>query len=100
VPSRVVPLIDSLQARGLVERVRSETDRRNYELRLTGEGAKVLGTLRGIAEKHEAELLAPLTLEQSEQLGILLAKLAGAHGLSRDLHQDTSGKSLQVEQAR
>src|SRR6476620_7287491 len=35
VPSRVVPLIDSLQARGLVERVRSSTDRRNYELRLT-----------------------------------------------------------------
>jgi DNA-binding MarR family transcriptional regulator len=88
VPSRVVPLIDSLQARGLVERVRSSTDRRNYELRLTAEGAKVLRTLREIAEKHEAELLAPLTSEQSAQLGTLLARLSGAHALDTDLHRD------------
>src|SRR3954447_17159081 len=49
VPSRVVPLIDSLEARGLVARVRSRTDRRNYVLSLTAEGAKVLRTLREIA---------------------------------------------------
>jgi DNA-binding MarR family transcriptional regulator len=89
VPSRVVPLIDSLQARGLVERVRSSTDRRNYELRLTAEGAKVLRALREIAEQHEAELLAPLTAEQCAQLGTLLALLAGANGLDADLHPDS-----------
>ncbi len=90
VPSRVVPLIDSLETRGLVARVRSRTDRRNYELRLTPEGTKMLGTLRGIAERHEAELLAPLTSEQSAQLGSLLARLASAHALDTDLHRDTS----------
>ncbi len=90
VPSRVVPLIDSLEARGLVARVRSLTDRRNYELRLTAEGMKVLGQLRGIAERHEAELLAPLTSEQSAQLGSLLARLASAHALDADLHRATS----------
>ena len=89
VPSRVVPLIDSLEARGLVARVRSSTDRRNYELRLTAEGTKVLGALRGIAERHEAEILAPLTSEQSAQLGILLARLASVHALDTDLHRDT-----------
>lgn len=89
VPSRVVPLIDSLEARGLVERVRSSTDRRNYELRLTAGGWKLLRTLRGIAEQHEAELLAPLTREQSAQLGSLLGLLAGAHALDTDLHRDT-----------
>ena len=88
VPSRVVPLIDSLEARGLVARVRSRTDRRNYELSLTAEGAKVLRTLREIAEKHEAELLGPLTSEQSAQLGALLARLSGAHALDTDLHRD------------
>ena len=88
VPSRVVPLIDSLAARGLVARVRSRTDRRNYELRLTAEGSKVLRTLREIAEKQEAELLAPLTSEQSAQLGTLLARLSGAHALDTDLHRD------------
>ena len=90
VPSRVVPLIDSLEARGLVARVRSSTDRRNYELRLTDEGTKVLGKLRGIAERQEAELLAPLTSKQSAQLGSLLAMLASAHALDTDLHRDTS----------
>ncbi|SDK92550.1 DNA-binding transcriptional regulator, MarR family [Arthrobacter sp. ov407] len=90
VPSRVVPLIDSLEARGLVARVRSLTDRRNYELRLTAEGMKVLGQLRGIAERHEAELLAPLTGEQAAQLGSLLATLARAHALDADVHRDTT----------
>lgn len=90
VPSRVVPLIDSLETRGLVARVRSRTDRRNYELRLTPEGAKMLAALRGIAERHEAELLAPLTSEQSAQLGSLLATLASAHALDADLHRGTT----------
>lgn len=89
VPSRIVPLIDSLEERGLVERVRSSTDRRNYELGLTGEGVKMLRTLREIAQEHEAELLAPLTSEQSAQLGTLLARLAGAHALDTELHRDT-----------
>ncbi|XAS69116.1 MarR family transcriptional regulator [Micrococcaceae bacterium Sec5.7] len=88
VPSRMVSLMDSLQARGLVERERSSTDRRNYELRLTVEGAQVLRQLREIAEAHEAELLAPLTREQTAQLGSLLAQLAGANALDLDLHRD------------
>ncbi|WP_427131344.1 MarR family winged helix-turn-helix transcriptional regulator [Pseudarthrobacter sp. S9] len=92
VPSRVVSLIDSLQARGLVERERSSTDRRIYELRLTIEGAQVLGQLREIAEAHEAELLAPLTDEQSAQLGSLLAQLAGANALDLDLHRDSGAR--------
>ena len=88
VPSRVVSLIDSLEERGLVERVRSSTDRRNYELHLTNAGKRVLGELRGIAEQHEAELLAPLTTEQIGELDVLLAQLASGHGLDRDLHRD------------
>jgi DNA-binding MarR family transcriptional regulator len=89
VPSRMVSLIDSLQGRGLVERVRSTTDRRNYELRLTDAGSRILRQLRGIAEQHEAELLAPLTTEQIAQLDVLLAQLANGHGLDRDLHRGT-----------
>ena len=89
VPSRVVSLIDSLQARGLVERTRSSTDRRNYELRLTAEGAKEVGKLRRIAEAHEAEILAPLTAEQQLQLGTLLELLSGTKALDPDLHPNT-----------
>lgn len=71
-----------------MERLRSTTDRRNYELRLTDAGKRVLGDLRGIAEQHEAELLAPLTTEQIAQLDGLLAQLATGHGLDRDLHRE------------
>ncbi|GAA3876781.1 hypothetical protein GCM10022381_19170 [Leifsonia kafniensis] len=88
VPSRIVPLIDSLESRGLVGRERSSTDRRNYELTLTDAGRAILKQLRVIAEEHEAELLAPLTSEQSEQLELLLAQLAGGAALDADLHRN------------
>ncbi|MCU1573748.1 MAG: putative transcriptional regulatory protein for hcr operon [Micrococcaceae bacterium] len=91
VPSRVVPLIDSLQDRGLVERERSSTDRRTYELRLSAEGRRVLHQLQGIAEAHEAELLASLTDGQRAQLRDLLAQLVAANGLDADLHRGTGG---------
>lgn len=88
VPSRVVSLIDSLQTRGLVERVRSTTDRRNYELQLTAHGQEMLRELRRIAEQHEAELLSPLTEDQAVQLEKLLTQLASGNKLDKDLHRD------------
>jgi DNA-binding MarR family transcriptional regulator len=88
VPSRVVSLIDSLQTRGLVERVRSTTDRRNYELQLTAHGQDMLRELRQIAEQHEAELLSPLTEDQAVQLQKILAQLASGNKLDKDLHRD------------
>jgi DNA-binding MarR family transcriptional regulator len=88
----VVSLLDSLEARGLVARERSSGDRRIYELRLTSPGERLLLRLRDIAEANEAELLAPLTEEQSAQLGRLLAQLAGANALDPDLHRDTGGE--------
>lgn len=89
VPSRVVALIDSLEERDLVERVRSSTDRRNYELHLTARGTSALAELRTIADAHESELLAPLTAEQSAQLSGLLSLLARGNGADPDLHRNT-----------
>lgn len=88
VPSRIVPLIDSLESRGLVERTRSSTDRRNYELRLTPDGTAALGRLRTVAEEHEAELLQGLTPEQSAQLEGLLIRLAENNGLDLEIHRE------------
>jgi DNA-binding MarR family transcriptional regulator len=88
VPSRIVSLIDSLETRGLVERVRSSMDRRNYELRLTSQGDERLAELRRIAEEHEAELLSPLSREQATQLEELLSVLAGSAALDPDLHRE------------
>ena len=48
-----VGLVDRLENEGLMERVRSETDRRKVELRLTPRGREVLGEL---AAAHRQEL--------------------------------------------
>jgi len=88
VPSRIVPLIDSLESRGLVKRTRSSTDRRNYELRLTPEGTATLVRLRAVAEEHEKELLQALSPEQAAQLEALLVLVADGNGLDREVHRE------------
>ncbi|RAN69391.1 MarR family transcriptional regulator [Bacillus sp. SRB_336] len=101
VPSRVVPLLDSLESRGLVERVRSSTDRRNHELHLTGAGEALVGELRTAAEDHESELLGPLTPDQAGELARLLVLLARGNGLDLEAHRDTKmpGAELEVRRA-
>lgn len=86
VPSRVVALIDALQQRELVERVRSTRDRRNYELQLTEHGRAVMAGMREIGMAHEAELTGALDDDERRTLGRLLAKLAESNGLSPDVH--------------
>lgn len=85
-PSRVVALIDSLEAKGLVVRRRSRSDRRNHELHLTETGQDMLGRLRAVAEAHEAEIVRPLTAAERDRLATLLDKLARAHGLDARVH--------------
>jgi DNA-binding MarR family transcriptional regulator len=75
-PSTMVVRMDVLSERGLVERVRSAEDRRNYEIRLTPAGRKVLAELRERAREHGERFYAPLSADERAQLHSLLAKLA------------------------
>ncbi len=75
-PSTMVVRMDVLSERGLVERVRSAEDRRNYEIRLTPAGRKVLAELRERAREHGERFYAPLNADERAQLHTLLAKLA------------------------
>jgi DNA-binding MarR family transcriptional regulator len=75
-PSTMVVRMDVLSERGLVERVRSAEDRRNYEIRLTPAGRKVLAELRERAREHGERFYAPLNADERAQLHSLLAKLA------------------------
>ena len=67
-------------------RRRSATDRRNHELLLTESGGETLTRLRGVAERHERDLLAPLTAAERTQLADLLDKLTSGHGLDPEVH--------------
>src|SRR5258708_1073276 len=51
-PSRMVVLIDELDAKDLVKRHRSTRDRRNYALALTKHGQKVFQKLSRLAAEH------------------------------------------------
>jgi DNA-binding MarR family transcriptional regulator len=86
VPSRVVALVDGLEGRGLLERRRSATDRRSYELHLTGAGRELLGRLREVAMAHEREVTAALSADERAQLVALLRRVADQQGLTPGVH--------------
>ncbi|WP_223692564.1 MarR family winged helix-turn-helix transcriptional regulator [Leifsonia poae] len=86
VPSRLVALVDDLENRGLVERVRSAKDRRNYELQLTDAGTALLAQLRTVADAHQDGLLKTLDDDERLVLSRLLAKVAAGAGLGPDGH--------------
>lgn len=90
-PSRIVVLVDSLEAKGLVVRRRSERDRRNHELHLTDPGAAALRQLRSVAADHETDVVAGLTKAEEQALHDLLGKLAAHHGLEPGVHPGYRG---------
>jgi len=84
--SAVVALLDDLEQRGLAERRRDPTDRRAYTLYLTPVGRDLLADLKGIAEKHEAEMLTALDASERSQLISLLQRVAESQGLAAGVH--------------
>jgi DNA-binding MarR family transcriptional regulator len=90
-PSRMVALVDALEADGLLERRHSE-DRRVRALHLTAKGRRILKRAVDVAIGYEANLCSDLKPREREQLIDLLQKLQaglvarrGVHpGLARD----------------
>jgi DNA-binding MarR family transcriptional regulator len=85
-PSRLVPLIDDMEERGLVERRRDPQDRRNHALYLTAEGGRLMGQLSQVAFAHEDAVCAGLDPKERQQLGALLERVAANQGLSPGVH--------------
>jgi DNA-binding MarR family transcriptional regulator len=77
-PSTMVARMDVLYDKGLVERKRSEGDRRSYEIRLSPAGRKLLVDLRKRAMEFGEQFFAPLTPSERKQFHELLAKLAAS----------------------
>ncbi|MRH86753.1 MarR family transcriptional regulator [Nocardia sp. SYP-A9097] len=86
VPSRVVALIDPLDSKGLIERRRSATDRRNHELHLTPAASELLGRIAAVAFAHETETTAALSDTEYEQFASLLTRLINARELTPGVH--------------
>ncbi len=71
-------VIDRLEAKGLVKRSVSPTDRRARLLSLTEEGQALLRQSRPVVEALQANILAPLTEKEQAMFLKLAAKALGS----------------------
>ncbi len=85
-PSRLVGMLDDLEARGLIERRDNPSDRRSYALYLTEAGREALEKIAQIGREHQDILLAALDAGEREQLAGLLARIAAEQGLTPGVH--------------
>jgi DNA-binding MarR family transcriptional regulator len=92
VQSRVVSIIDDLEAAGIARRARSMTDRRVQQIELTDKGRETLVALRSAAEQQEAVVTEGLTPEQRDTLFELLGALGRLRGLDADVHPGYTGE--------
>ena len=72
--SSMVPMLDKLSRRGLVERRASTTDRRHNHLHLTDTGRELLAEAIDRAAQHEKEICKPFTIAEKKQLLELLGR--------------------------
>jgi DNA-binding MarR family transcriptional regulator len=74
-------LSERLVAKGLVERVENQEDRRAHSLSLTADGRAKIPVLAALADKNDAEFFGVLTTEERETLDRILKVLAERRGL-------------------
>jgi DNA-binding MarR family transcriptional regulator len=66
--ARLVHLLDSLEQRELVSRIRSATDRRSHALHLTARGKASLAQFKRLAAEHERHVAEKIGKENREKL--------------------------------
>jgi DNA-binding MarR family transcriptional regulator len=74
--ARLVRLLDGLEARRLVQRRRSKSDRRSHGLSLTPQGRSALGRIKVMADRHEHRLAQKVGARNRKTLLRLLSVFA------------------------
>ncbi len=72
-------LLDRMQARGQVERLAHDGDRRVTLVRITAEGRRKVSKLIMLAQDHEQRVLAPLGAQRAAELKATLRHLVELH---------------------
>jgi DNA-binding MarR family transcriptional regulator len=86
--SRVVALVDRLEAGGWLQRRVSANDRRTRALHLTPKGHTLVERMMDIAAAHEEDLTRGLRSRERAELVELLTRIAGAQDLIPTSHPD------------
>ena len=85
-PSRLVPLVDGLEQRGVIERRRNPEDRRLHALYVTEAGTDLLGRIGEVAKAQEDAMCAALDEAERTVLHDLLTRMAADRGLTPGVH--------------
>lgn len=85
-PNRMVALVDDLEARGAVKRVKHPTDRRAYALTLTPKGKKLFESALTVAMSVEGRLCETLSRADRKQLLYLLDQLNSLTDVPEGVH--------------
>lgn len=75
----VTRLLDRMAARGQIERLRHEKDRRITLVRITPEGRRSVQQLIELAREHERQVLEPFGLARAEELKKTLWQIVELH---------------------
>jgi len=84
--SRMVSIVDELEARGFVERRPNPADRRVRELHLTDAGRKALDQAFERAVAFEQQVAGPLAADERERLLDLLERISANLGIGPGAH--------------
>jgi DNA-binding MarR family transcriptional regulator len=76
--TRLIPILDRLEARGLLRRTPDPADRRNRVVALTAVGRELVASCRAGIRQVEAELLADLDPDERATFVAVLDRLADA----------------------
>ena len=87
-PSNITGMLDGLEERGLVARVRREEDRRVIDVSLTDAGREAIERVFPIHARNVAEAFAGLTADEQATLGSLCKKLGLSASHTTDGGQD------------
>jgi len=80
-PSKLVGLLNDLEADGLIVRKRDPEDRRRHIVEVSAKGSARLEAAKETAAVVEEELLAGLDADQRAELLVLLAQVADSSGI-------------------
>jgi DNA-binding MarR family transcriptional regulator len=74
-PARLVRVLDELERRGWIQRMRSATDRRSHALYLTQEGQNAFAHVKDLARQHETHVIERLGATKYEALMRMLKEI-------------------------
>ena len=86
VPSRLVALLDELEARGLLERRNNADDRRVYALHITDTGTQAMADIGRVARAHDDAICAGLSEKERASLWSMLTRIADEQELMPGVH--------------